>query len=1352
MARTESSELSSPDPLALSPTISRRPGCLSSPLRSTSGNVMRKTATPTRNMTSPAKTITMSTGKAHGASPWKIRVTVEAQPEDCEDNDENDPFRVSVTKPKGRGRTVKVPLKGPDSSPTSKRGRQRAPAGKKTRRARTPVRRKRTSVTKVDSEDDSQDDSRDQDFTLKPKSKKGRRKQSISKLILGSDIDTSEHTDHSVQPLQTEDISTVEDSELPSHDHPDALDMPEIPSPPTFSSINTRPERYPLESPAAQNPSPAVPSQLPEVKRRLSNDRKPEKAIPTPTKKPSPSKDHTPPKRTARPSFNFTKLTPVGRRAQETPTESQDEGDDSVSEVHYQSIKGRQCMPKEIIAIEDEEEDATMDAERSSDDEDDIAPAEYEVGEKTMLDSEGFSMVSLESVETGRDVTTTADTLQPEKSQMSVREITQLPRNISISTTVSSSEEHGSQLLTPSPSGSSMANIESRPGTPSIMPSSPPAVRASEEHTPSFARPSLSQPPQIAVPSSHHRVTTPQMSKVAGLGMALQGIVKSPILLSCTTKSKESADSADNSLFHGFSANTRRQLHAGLKLGEELARRSPCPASVSSSNGSTGSVNYPRLPTPEDNEQASVTVPLPPTEKVDIQYPSMSAAQPDDHLSSSVRSYDEMSWMPTTAPKDRPTCISPDSMEAQWQREREAVSRQIEQADPNEVIVVNDKEDTDEGISELSVVTDLDEKEDDLSKLEQLFSDDSNAQVRRPKISRTWRRRSSGGFAYRDEPPLGSSPRALRHKESGGSSSSSDAVTTLWQPGTRIDTVRKPRSRPHRSPPSVPVLVPVRVETSSSTETLTSSTSASTPSLEPATTTETLTSTSEGSVQTPLESPGVNDSMTSDDTGLFWHRNLPAVFKEKPRPRPRKSSSMLKSDKLDLSALLTLETPIDVSPLRTPGRGFETPTKVVHTPVQDFQTPTKVLHTPVTGLLTPKRDLLTPGLRSALKTPGMSRTYDGSPLKSVVRVSFADVDEMHEISALSSSGIEMEELETSVCDTMASDVRQLHAEMLVSHYVGQQRDSEDEGEVEESETTTELTNGKSSMIDVFGRSISEHSMSNVSEDSEAQVSDSAEDEEIDEAITPRRSRLSIQPTRVYQPLFEEGYSQTDAEIVREVIEKGSASTDPGIVNRLASYLWSYLPFTGAKITARINHPLLADLPLLPRVEPWTKTHYKVLDRLYRSFKKSPKLFSPEHPINTCLASVIEKKQRYRSGSTNSWQEFSFADWNDAEIKNWGYEVHLTESHIVVAALYSQLLALNNVGEYEQLAGTKIVMGDCNPGLAGQDIGVDKIVFRLFSLIHGEMVRADEKKGKKIGRSKGTGWYRFKGEQEWRNYM
>ncbi|KAF2773198.1 hypothetical protein EJ03DRAFT_123592 [Teratosphaeria nubilosa] len=122
---------SSPDPITLA----------SSPLAPHSArrtSVKRPSAPSPNKYSSPSKSFVLETGTAEGASPWRIKVTVEAAPKD------ESPSR------NARANSVKVPLKGIESSsPAKTSGRPHAEAGEaETKRPHrqkkaTPIRRTR---------------------------------------------------------------------------------------------------------------------------------------------------------------------------------------------------------------------------------------------------------------------------------------------------------------------------------------------------------------------------------------------------------------------------------------------------------------------------------------------------------------------------------------------------------------------------------------------------------------------------------------------------------------------------------------------------------------------------------------------------------------------------------------------------------------------------------------------------------------------------------------------------------------------------------------------------------------------------------------------------------------------------------------------------------------------------------------------------------------------------------------------------------------------------------------------------------------------------------------------------------
>jgi hypothetical protein len=112
--------------------------------------------------------------------------------------------------------------------------------------------------------------------------------------------------------------------------------------------------------------------------------------------------------------------------------------------------------------------------------------------------------------------------------------------------------------------------------------------------------------------------------------------------------------------------------------------------------------------------------------------------------------------------------------------------------------------------------------------------------------------------------------------------------------------------------------------------------------------------------------------------------------------------------------------------------------------------------------------------------------------------------------------------------------------------------------------------------------------------------------------------------------------------------------------------------------------------------------------------------------------------------TSSWREYI-----DIEFANWGYDLKITESLVLVAALFSQLLVLDNVGDYEKLYGQELELGFVgNRTVSAGPINNWHIVLRLFTTIVGDVVRSDEDQGRAIDRTPALKW-RYKGQWLWR---
>lgn len=255
------------------------------------------------------------------------------------------------------------------------------------------------------------------------------------------------------------------------------------------------------------------------------------------------------------------------------------------------------------------------------------------------------------------------------------------------------------------------------------------------------------------------------------------------------TRSSISSEKGLNDPFSGFGVETRRELRAGLRLGEELAKRQQL-ASKATAIGAELSNKIvheelgfgdAKLPTPETQESYKLTAPN--TQK-EILYPSL----PKSQLPSPERSEDnddKMSWKPQTPTKlareptsnegvyalsqnklptinGRPFTEMPifqpdERMEAIFQLEREAVIKEIQAANKSQVVVIHgdDSETFHNGVPEREVDgegTDIWQVEAQSSEISGIHSAAFQEQIlkpRRSKLPSPWRRQ--GQVVYSDE-------------------------------------------------------------------------------------------------------------------------------------------------------------------------------------------------------------------------------------------------------------------------------------------------------------------------------------------------------------------------------------------------------------------------------------------------------------------------------------------------------------------------------------------------------------------------------------------------------------------------
>ena len=477
----------------------------------------------------------------------------------------------------------------------------------------------------------------------------------------------------------------------------------------------------------------------------------------------------------------------------------------------------------------------------------------------SILESEGFSMVSISSVPSARQhISSPAEAehaAQLQASGLHSDEIQAKP----------SSQNQTLRAKTPSAGqrSKSFMRQSTGPGQSSILsyvPSSPPILIAPsqpqpllERQTPSLIPSSPSFPParQSVPPPQSPRslnkptVGTPKLTRVVRAGIALQGVLSPPKPSrnsegspdqhrSSSSASLRSPKERSDDLFTGFSAGTRRELRAGLRLGEELAKSqaaqhmhpSQKPAGMAGSAEiramdmdmflDDAALAYPRLPTPDEKEEYALNLP---NSQQQVEYPAISNVQLPSPQRSEAGDLDErMSWKadtplkPVLSPrKQTGDNVSPEmsrifrddtmllNWKAEWQRERETVSKQIQSASESQVIVIySDDSDT---------VADVDQKEatdgeedvdeDDIWQAEANSSDhvrDTTPEVskvsfqeeavrpRRSKLPSPWRRNSQ--VVYSDQ---------MLQNES----------DLFWQPSQRQKSTR---TRQRQEPSSISVL------------------------------------------------------------------------------------------------------------------------------------------------------------------------------------------------------------------------------------------------------------------------------------------------------------------------------------------------------------------------------------------------------------------------------------------------------------------------------------------------------------------------------------------------------------------
>ena len=595
-------------------------------------------------------------------------MTVEAEPEE-----EGIPNARTTT------RTMKVPLR--EESPTTEavkgRGRRSQAGSSGTKRRSTPVRGARStskghrqSVTDLDirvlgdEEDFNEWSPQKSRKKAKPRNKKKSEDQSgraVPESTFHSDADDSRHIDRDDNVSEDPGIVVRPDSETEQHApsagvvHDDSPEMREI----DLNRVSVR-----------------------------SRSR--------------PPKDHK--------SHHSTKDTNTGLSESKLPT--------LVSETrHLVPSSAVDGYPTPTSSLRGDSDDVpNMEGD----------PIEHHEGFDTILESEGFTMIDLESIPSARNFVSPPNERDKERAGQIETPPDKSNNGISLS---SPSEPRNAQPIS-SPAGhiqlksrptaipSYLTFAEGESDLSSTVPSSPPmvaqaipaplsdSVHLCTKVTPEpYSSPQLPSPPRVSTApfrphvAPTHKPTPPRLARVVRAGIALQGVLSPKFgLEKAQAQSPKLAQRGPkerlDDLFEGFDSGTRRELRAGLRLGEELAKRqkSSSPAEIEKKRAKILSntqvwrgettVQHTPTPLPADISDMSEKRACPAMSTTCVEVKRVKGEDGNAHagLQTPVQA---KRLVAETAHLDT------QHKEQEWQLEREAVSRQIQNANTSEVIVID---------------------------------------------------------------------------------------------------------------------------------------------------------------------------------------------------------------------------------------------------------------------------------------------------------------------------------------------------------------------------------------------------------------------------------------------------------------------------------------------------------------------------------------------------------------------------------------------------------------------------------------------------------------------------------------
>ncbi|KAI4943154.1 hypothetical protein J4E91_009594 [Alternaria rosae] len=1231
-AHTDRSYDSSPDPLALSfdntITSARKPRPRDSMAGSSPTKQNRRLEASEMMFSSPTKSMIMSTPRGGGASPWRIKVTVQAEPGSDDVNAESP----SVKRVTTRTKTTTVPLKDPDASSPVKRPRGRprksdVGATPKPKRKGTPVKRRARSGSRELNMKGGESSAADVDTDVPPKKRRGRPRKVVA---MAEDSETREGSVQDTTPgLPSSSKSGT--SKKSAH----FADLPG-PTTETMSDALMQAEELPnLSSP---------------IQRSTRQDLRTRKGTPHANKVVLMESDE-------HEEEGSDVLTPTsGDDAEPIQPEDLD-----FSEDGHASLP----TPSESSAhASDAEDDQAQAFEDNEPDDRNTTDAAFDEGTIRMRDdtvgNESFTMISLDTLlsngpRSTRKPADTHDTTAP-----------------AIGSSLRNEYSEPNTAVTHK-AGPSTSGEPAPPSQTSTAPSRSERPRLSRFVTPVIDADVPSAPP--ALEPSPPKAQTPTLGRVVTAGVALQGLLD-PARLSSTPEPPQQAldkkrDELDD-LFRGFSEGTRKELQAGLRLGEQLAGQPyeesvPAPSSpiksyptVAPKQGvfRTHRKRQSRLLTPEDQDHAVSSVE--PTVTVDeVQYPVLDV-QEESVPVSPARSEGEMSWRADTPPAKRTGLTERDD-----EIEESRHGQPAEQAD--KPAQWDDFADIWQEEASRSLVS-AEEEEAPIQKEapveeEKSFRDVFTEGIPTKSAARTWRRRKANEALHNNKVELQREPSPVQAEP---------AVTE--QPEDDEDEDEQEEQ-------DEDVVTPLEEDKP---------------------------------IQIDDESSPASEA--SDDTGMFFQSNMPNVFNQKrPSRFEQRRQRRQEKEKVSLSELLDQGESF-VPESSPPPIATKKPSPTTKTnPFIDTPPRFPAL------MSSPKKSS---PLRRELQSADISTSsvqFEESTLPLAQSSPFHTiVDGDSKISAASDQRQFRVEMEGNTASTIVR-VRE-EANEYLDAYEPQERTLNDLTEVTE-EPSRVLHQDRSRLPSSPPKMQQRFQQNLLSARKPSPLSQASHQSEEAPASSPQQSSARYNGPQIVDESIESSISE-------ESQASPEASTRPATSPPQQPHLLDRVKSTILRPPPPSPHPIISRLTPLPKIEPWTRTHYKALDKLYTTHLKHPALFNPSTVPPTPLS------------ATNHYLLRQFISRNGnlpyvgAIFHAWGYSMEMTEELVVMCSVFMQLLTLENEEEYLEVTGKRLQVGDCAPGKLGELITGQEVLRRCATVVMGESVRRDEREGRSIDRSLG----------------